>query len=476
MTPLPPSRSLYITLGKFLFMFFNLKLLGKAFFSVMKYVGCIFFIPSLVAILFSEFLLSTYFFLLGFLVITISFIISKKIKEEKELNFSHALIVVALVWILVSVLGAIPFILSKISFINALFESVSAFTTTGFSVLDVSMLPKTLIFWRSFMQWVGGIGIVVAALAGIFKIGGGALFLAEAREERIRPNVINTVKEIWWIYLLYTTIGIGLLLFLGLPPLHAVAHAMAAISTGGMSSLSYGVEEVSNGTKIVLLFLMIIGATSFLTHYNLLRRQWSKIKKDSQFIFLLSIILIILFSTLFLGFSNSFNLISAITTTGFSASDISKSSEIMKFILILLMFIGGCTGSTAGGIKILRFIVFLKCIKWNMRKILSPHIVIAKRVSGRVLKDEEITTLLLFLLIYLLFVAVGVGIITGLGFKIDNALFDVVSAQSNVGLSVGVVSPTLHPIGKMTLIINMLLGRIELWALITLVLAPFIRR
>ncbi|MCX6819228.1 MAG: TrkH family potassium uptake protein [Candidatus Aenigmarchaeota archaeon] len=411
----------------------------------------------------------------------VSYFISKHIKIEKTTEFRHALVVVALIWLIAALLSAIPFVfVLKMNFLDSFFEAMSAWTTTGLTVINnVEAVPFTLLFWRSFMQWVGGIGIVVAVLGGVFKLGS-SMFFAEAREEKIKPNVINTIRTILWIYLFYTSFGFVLLVIFGMPVFDSINHVMTAISTGGMSVKNSSISYYNNiYIEMVLMFIMLCGSISFLSHFNLLKGNIRYFIRDLQLRSLV-ILLLIAFFVLMLFISPAreaaFQVISASSGTGFSTADLSAWNDFSKSVLILLMVVGGCAGSTAGGLKLIRVITLFKSAYWNLRMLMTPGVVINKKIGDKILKNQDIRVTLIFILLYIMFLLLGSFVFMGLGFSGTNSFFEVASAQGNVGLSTGITSASLHYLGKIMLIINMWVGRLEIWAIFIMISSIFIRR
>ncbi len=450
------------------------------FFWTMKYMGMIFFLSVLVSLLTMEFTLIPGFAAIGLAVVLVSHFMKGIIKENEDGTLRHAMMTVALVWIAMSILGAIPFVLyMDLPWIDAVFESVSAWTTTGFTVIaDVESVPMTLLFWRSLMQWLGGIGLVVAALTGVLGMGG-SLYIAEAREDRIRPNIMNTAKSIWWIYLLYTILGVVLLVVAGMPLFDSVNHSMTALATGGMS-----VKNASIGAygsiyiEIVMMMLMMLGGISFLSHYRLLRGEKEKFFRDAQ---ILGIILIIIASCILMSpwmemRYSLFHVISAVTSTGFCTQNITAWNPFPVFVIIMVMLIGGSSGSTASGIKVFRVGVALKSLYWNLRKISTPHMVIVKKFGTQKFDDDHIRSIMTFIILYLILVAIGVGVLVFQGYPLTESIFDVVSAEGNMGLTMGLANGNMTFIGKGMLIINMLTGRLEIWSLIVLLGSVFLRK
>ncbi len=450
------------------------------FFWTMRYMGLIFFAPVIASLLTLEFSFASGFASIGLMVVLTSHFMRSRMKTTTGGTLRHAMMTVVLVWVVMSILGAIPFVLyMNLPWIDALFESVSAWTTTGFTVIaDVESAPMTMLLWRSLMQWLGGIGLVVAVLTGMLSMGG-SLYIAEAREERLRPNIMNTAKSLWWIYLSYTVLGVVLLMIAGMPFFDSVNHSMTSLATGGMSVKNGSIGAYDNVfIEIVVMFLMMLGGISFLSHYRLLRGERSKFIRDSQ---LKGMIIVLVLSCLLVSpwldlRYSAFHSISAITSTGFGTQEIAGWNALPVFVIMIIMLIGGSSGSTASGIKIFRIGVMLKSFYWNLRKISTPHIVLIKKFGMQKFSDDAIKSILIFIMLYLIFIAAGIGVLVSQGYPLEESMFDVVSAQGNMGLSVGLANIDMTFIGKLMLIINMLAGRLEIWSVLVFVSALLTRR
>jgi len=374
-------------------------------------------------------------------------------------------------------------LITGMPFIDGMFESMSSLTTTGLTMMQgtIDSAPASLIFWRSLLSWVGGIGIVVMALTGILATytKSAKLMVAEGREERVKPNLRNTAKELWGIYILITALGVLMLYFSGMNLFNAVNYSMSAISTSGMDTTSQGLVGAHNWwLDISLIIIMFLGATSFSVHYLFLKRkQFGAYFRDIEFkimvmLSVFSIILIMPKMLMFYG-SNSlgienavFHVVSAFTCGGFALvpmGDIFKWEDFIKVVLVGLMFIGGAAGSTAGGIKISRFWIFVKSIYWRVKSAILPReSFFQRKFEGRVVKEQEVKEISQFILLYAVFIIAGVFVLTSLGNDLSNSLFEVVSAQSNSGISTGITHAGMPFAGKVMLILNMWIGRLEI--------------
>jgi len=431
-------------------------------------------------------------------------------KNSGETNLRLAMITASLGWLIVSVIGSIPFlymsesgITSGMDFLSALFESVAGWTGTGLTmVANESNLPHTLQFWRTIIQWVGGVGVIVLTLAILARPGTGSftLYKSEGREQKIHPSIISTVRSIWWIYLLYTILGIVVLSIVGIITERGVSdgeilwrsinHCMTGISTGGFSVTDDSISSYGIYSQIVIIILMLLGAIAFATHYDLLRGRIKRFLSDPQTKALL--ILIILGVSLLLIFNHQlspgyqslsayiFQFISAITCTGFYTADISSWSASSKLILSLAMIIGGAAGSTAGGIKLFRAILLAKGVGWRIRKLVStPKRVLVYKLGDKPLSNQDAfeivneAAVISFLWIIFLFLGVLVILYCIPDINPVDAFFEVCSAQGNVGLSVGITGVNTPPPAKLMLILNMWIGRLEIIPVIVLIRSLF---
>ncbi|MFH1978029.1 MAG: TrkH family potassium uptake protein [Candidatus Aenigmatarchaeota archaeon] len=451
--------------------------------SVFSHVGMILemfaimsLIPIFISFIFGE-NMYTPFFLTAVLSFAIGSLLDKKFPKN-DLDLGSSMAVASISFVLLSLFGAIPF-LPYASPVDAVFESVSGFTTTGLSVLNVELIPNTLLFWRSFTQWIGGIGILLIflLLVGSPGISSNYLYKAEAREEKIEASIQHTVKKIFKIYGMYTIVGIILLSLVGMPIFDAILVSFSSISTGGFTAKAGGIGAYNIPmAEFVIVLLMIVGATSFFIHDKLLKKQLFTYVRNAEtklfwgLIAVFASLLTISFLDTGQGFRHGiFLAFSALTTTGFTTT--SQIPPISMLLLIILMVIGGYAGSTAGGIKLIRFGIIGKSIPWLARKIsYPPEAVIHFKIKEKTIKESELTIISLFISIYIIILLIGTVVITFLGYSPLDAFFHVTSAQGSVGLST-IPLADMHFVGKIMLMINMLLGRLEIFPFIILLYA-----
>jgi trk system potassium uptake protein TrkH len=437
-------------------------------------IGVVVLLPIIVSLIYGE---NNYisFIIPSAISLTIGTIIKKITPSGGLIRLKHGMIIAALAWLWAALMGSFVMILSlNMDFMNAYFENMSAWTGSGLSMfIDVEILPKSILFLRSLEQWIGGVGIIIVVIGILIRPGTAAsrLYKSEAREERIKPSIPNTVKTIWWIYLFYTILGIVLYGLAGMSLFDAINNTMTNLSTGGMSikNGNIGAYE-SELITIITIFLMIVGGTSFLVHYRALKGNLKFVLKDIQFQAM--IVIVILFSIFIflsgkiLPLESIFNIVSALSCTG---SNIQTSDQMLawpvyvKILIITCMIMGMAAGSTTGAIKLIRVVTILKGIYWELMKILTPEgSVIPRKLSGKTVSDVEIREASAYTSIYFVFLLLGWVVLAIYGYDPLNSLYEVVSAQGNVGLSMGIVSPEMPYIAQIAMIFNMWIGRLEI--------------
>jgi trk system potassium uptake protein len=453
--------------------------------TVMISIGVVMLIPLIIAIIYGE---TDYggFLISGFLSISIGFIFRRSFSDKANLRLKHGMIIAGFAWLWAALMGSICLMYATdVSFLNAYFESMSAWTGSGLSIyLNVEILPKSVLFLRSLEQWVGGLGVVIVVIGILIRPGTAAsrLYKAEAREEKIKPSIANTVKTIWWIYLFYTILGIVLYILAGMSLFDAINNCFTNLSTGGMSIKNENIGFYnSTAITIITIILMVIGGTSFLVHYKALKGKVLDVFRDIQFQAML--IIVTLFSILLVVYShfsslNSvFYVVSALSCTGSSTLTITQQigwTDYTKVLLAVSMIIGMAAGSTTGALKLIRVVTLVKGVYWEVTKILSPEgSVIPKKISGKSVQDTEIKEAGSYTFLYLIFIFVAWLVFMSYGYGGIDSLFEISSAQGNVGLSVGITSPTMPPIPQIFLIFGMWIGRIEIIPALVLFKAGF---
>ena len=442
---------------------------------VMQGLGIVLLAPILVALIYGEYIKVSAFFIPCFISFLLGTAFTKKFKNYNKLRLKHGMLISSFAWLWASLIGASIMTLSlDIPFVDALFENMSAWTGSGMTFfVNVEILPKSILFLRSLEQWIGGLGIVIIFIGILIRAGTAAsrLYKSEAREEKIKPNIANTLRKALEIYLIYTAAGIILFILAGLPIFDAINLTFTSISTGGMSIKNANVGFYQNSlVYIITMALMILGATSFSIHYKIVKTKGKSVLKDVQFQLLICLILIasafILVTNKMVPIEELFTIVSAITTTGANVVppyELARWSSASLIVLMVLMLIGGSSGSTGGGLKLIRVITVLKGMNLTITNLVSPEgRVVNTRIGGKKINEREIKEASAYIVIFLMFLVCGWIIMTLYGYDPFTALFDVISIQSNNGLSTGIVFGGLPMPVKLTLIFLMWIGRLEI--------------
>lgn len=457
-------------------------------FGALGLFGVLLLPPFAVTLVFGAYSYSVIFGLLAAGCGTVGFGIWYNTESVPSLKLLDAIVITSLVYLLFSMLGALPF-LPLLNYLNGLFEAMSGFTTTGLSMLNEAAIPLSIHFYRAYLQWVGGMGIIVLSLAILIRPGKAAfkLYRAEYGEQNIMGSVETTAKTVIKIYLILTVVGYIAFLVAGMGAYDGLIHILTTIPTGGFARFpgSIGYYHSPAISATVTLF-MILGAVSFPLYYYSFRKN--SILNSLKHFFLDDqvrgmMIILGLATVSFLGsfgfnFSNIvpsfFQAVTALTTTGFNTVEVAGLSDVDKFVTTVLMIIGGSSGSTAGGIKVVRLLILLGLVRAVFfRTILPSEAKIPVKFGSLEVKRKQVEGIAAFTCIYLImlfFSTFGIMRLEGAG--LVNALFEVASAEGTVGLSVGLTSTSLNPLSKIILIINMWLGRVEILPVLVLFVPP----
>jgi trk system potassium uptake protein len=453
--------------------------------TVMEGIGIVMLIPLIVALIYGENDFAG-FLVAGILSMSIGYVLKIKFSDSINLKLKHGMIIAALAWLWAALMGSICLMYATdISFLNAYFESMSAWTGSGLTMYtDVQILPQSVLFLRSLEQWVGGLGVVIVVIGILIRPGTAAsrLYKAEAREEKIKPSIANTVRTIWWIYLFYTILGIVLYILAGMSLFDAINNCFTNLSTGGMSIKNDNIGFYNSvPITIVTILLMILGGTSFLVHYKALKGRIWDVFKDIQFqamVIIVAVFSIMLYTVShFTSLNSIFYIVSALSCTGsntVTAGTMFGWTDYTKVILIVCMIIGMAAGSTTGALKLIRVVTLIKGIYWEVVKVLSPEgSVFPRKISGKTVKDAEIKEAGSYTFLYLFFILITWFIFLSYGYGGIDSLFEIASAQGNVGLSVGITGPTMPKLPEILLIIGMWIGRIEIIPALVLLKGSF---
>ncbi len=425
--------------------------------------------------------------ILGFFMIKMS-------SSKGRIKVKEGLAIVTFGWFLVSFFGSLPFVISgSIPFwVDAFFETVSGLTTTGATLVkDVEALPKGILFWRSFTHWIGGMGILVFTVAFLSMLGIGAFQIFKAESpgpipDKIAPRIRDTAKILYITYFTITIVQTVLLRLGGMPWFESLVHTFGTVGTGGFSTKNASIGAF-NSTYIHMItaIFMVLSGINFALYYSLFKGNRREVLRDEELRLYLGIIasavILIAFNinktiynNMALSFRDAFFQVSSvITTTGYSTVDFDKWPTFSKSILFLLMFIGGCAGSTAGGIKGIRILVLFKLIKREISKILHPRAVIPIKVGGRTLSNETVASIASFFILYIIIFALGTMVISLEGIDLESAASSVAATLGDVGPGFGFVGPTQNYSqfsnwSKLLLSLFMLLGRLELFTIVAL--------
>ena len=463
--------------------------------SLLVVLGVMLLFPILISFIYNEQIMSS--FLIPALFSLVTGLLTRFNFREEKITISTGMLVCALGWIIISALGAVPFYLElDYSYLDTLFETVSGFTTTGITVFSgLSEFPHAILFWRSLIQWLGGLGFLTFFLVVTFRGQSGLFQLFTAESHKINmsrpvPNIFKTVKILWLIYASFTIAEVLLLKFLGLTFFDSVIHSLTTLSTGGFSSYdaSIGYFQAAGYQnykliEYVIILFMAAGGINFLVHYKVFTGRIEELWSGIEMKYFWGIIgtvssLIILEHYFHFPFAwqsiedtfrtTLFQVVSIITTTGYGTESINGAffPALAKQLLLILMLIGGCVGSTSGGIKVIRIAILNKLFKREVKKIYHPkRAVLPVVVEGNIISDDEIFRIVALFFSWLVLIIIGGGL-TAIFSDLPawNAFSGVFSALGNIGpfyFSVEKMQ-SLSPLIKITYIIAMLAGRLEI--------------
>ena len=424
----------------------------------------------------------------------IGLIITRQIKNE--LSQKDGFVIIVMFWIVLSTAGSIPFYLSGMSLIDSFFESMSGITTTGATVIsNIDALPESILFYRQLLQWMGGMGLIVLAIAvmPLLGIGGGQLYRTEIPgamgEQKLTPRIKETAQALWIIYLSLTFICALLYFFGGMSLFDAVSHSMSTVAIGGFSTHNESIGYFnSTFIELICMIFMLLSAFSFTLHYfAIYRKKPLKYFYDPEFRFFLLILSIVfvlsLTVSLFNGDENTpnikelaFHSVSTVTTTGFSISSNNNWPLSISFLMLIGAFIGACSGSVGGGVKSWRVMIMLNHAYSNIMKIIHPNSVTTLKIGTRSVDDEVATSVWGFFSIYVASFMLLLLLILISGLDFESAFSAVGACLNNLGPGLGVVSEnysSINPFSKSILAFAMLLGRLEIFTLLVIMTPMF---
>jgi trk system potassium uptake protein TrkH len=508
--------------------------IGRDLGRILQALACLVLVSIVVSIVWGEYYAIPALFVSGLVPLGIGRLLSTRFGAADDPGKLHGMVIAASGWFCVGVFGSLPFLLIAWTIaidpaglgapdlsgraastvgafrdpLNALFESMSGFTGTGLTMTDdEASLPRTLQWWRTFSEWIGGVGVIVLTTAILARPGSGSLTLyeSEARSEKIHPSVVSTVQTIWWIFILFSFIAILLLWLAGMPIWGAINHGMTGLATGGFSITDNSIATYDSvAIDLVLLPIMLLGSIAFPVHYLILQGDLRNLYRDLQtrWVFLyMSIGSALLWAFVYFGGTYEtafgalrygvFQFVSAATCTGFQTAVDATNVALGRWpaqaqlTVAAGMIVGGAAGSTVGGIKLIRALTLAKGIRFRIAEVFYPDSAVRKlRINGRRLDEEETrrefeeAAIIAFL--WALFLAVGVFVLLLVlpsgEYGLQNVLFEVASAQGNVGLSAGITGPeSLPALGKVMFLFNMWIGRLEIIPVLVLLRLVFRR-
>ena len=433
--------------------------------------------------------------------------------KKVNLDIRKAFLVVAVGWFMAGFFGALPYWFAELmspelagsfpTYADCFFESVSGFSTTGSTILsEIEVVPRGLLMWRALTHWLGGMGIVVLSIAILPLLGGGGmnLFKAEAPggilPDKLAPRIAQTARSMWWVYIIMTAVETFLLMAAPMNLFDAVCHAFATVATGGFSTKNTSVAHFDSAyvDYVISLFMFLAGVNFFL-HYQALTGKWKSYTKDREFRFytvavLLTIVAIVINIRHLPQYSDNlakaiqdsvFQVTAIVSTTGFGTADFELWPGFSQFLLLGLMVMGGCAGSTAGGSKVLRVQIFFKAGYRELKRILHPHAVIPVRIGRRAVPDSAVASVLGFITCITGLFLVASGSLAAMGIDLTTSYTAVIACIFNIGPGLGDVGPTdnfggLPALAKYILSVCMILGRLEVYTVLVLLIPDFYKK
>lgn len=435
-------------------------------------------------------------------------------KHKKEVQRKEGYIIVTFGWIVLSLSGMLPYLFTGAipGVTNAFFETISGYTTTGASIVDdIEALPKGILLWRSLTHWIGGMGIIVLAIAilPLLGIGGMQLFAAEApgpSAEKLHPRITDTAKRLWLIYVGYTAAETLLLSVAGMSFFDALNHSLSTLSTGGFSTKNASLAYWNDNPAIqyIIMFFMFLAGTNFVLSYFAFKGKVQRILKDEEFKYYVGFILIFTIMVAAMIYSQAnvpvsdyhpmvlgavesswrhalFQVMAVITTTGFVTADFTSWTPFLTILFFGLFFLGGSAGSTAGGIKVMRHLLIIKNGLLEFKRTLHPNAIIPVRYNNKTIKEHIVYNIIAFFVLYMLLFIIGALVLGAMGIDFISAIGGAASSLGNVGPALGSLNPlsnfnSLPDAGKWWCGFLMLAGRLELFTVLILLTPYFWKR
>lgn len=460
--------------------------------NIARVEGTLMLLPALVALIYGENTVAGKILIIAVLCICLGSVFSRKRPKRSDIFVKDGLMIVGLAWVMFSLLGALPFYFTGAipRFVDAFFETVSGFTTTGSTILtDIESLPYGIHFWRAFTHWVGGMGVLVFVMAVIPLAGSKSLNIMKAEVpgptmDKIVPKTRQTAKILYLIYVVMTVAEVVLLVLGGMPLFDALIHTFSTAGTGGFSNKADSVSFYDSAyiDGVITVFMALFGV-NFNLFYLLLLGKFARVFKSEE---LRTYIGIIAVATLLITINiypmygsfltsfrySSFQVTTIITTTGMMTTDFNLWPSFSKGILLMLMFVGACAGSTGGGLKVSRVLLLGKYIKSEIRKIVHPRSIVSVKVDGKVMDDTVIRSVTAYIMIYMSILVVSYLMISLNELDLETTLTSVITCINNVGPGFGeIIGPTqnfstLSDFSKLVLTLDMLIGRLEIYPIL----------
>jgi len=457
-----------------------------------------FIFPIIVSLIYKDAAITIFIktFLIVFVIGFIGWLISRK--HNEDLNQKDGFLIITLFWLVLSVAGSIPFVLSGMSYMDAFFEAMSGITTTGATVIsNLQSLPESMLLYRQLLQWMGGMGLIVLAIAvmPLLGIGGGQLYKTEIpgamNDQKLTPRIKETAQALWLLYLVLTILCAFFYFLAGMSAFDAIAHSLSTVSIGGFSTYDQSIGHFNNGLiEAVCMVFMLLSALSFALHYAAFyMKRPLKYFYDPELRFFFSILLLIFASAMLINYLSIsegatarellFHTVSIVTTTGFTVGDTSQWNPSIGFLLLIGAFIGACSGSVGGGIKSWRVLIMINYAYINLKKMIHPSAVISLKIGTKNVENDVAASVWGFFSIYVIsFMILLLGLVVS-GLDFESSFSAIGACLNNLGPGLGSVAQTyegVSPVGKGILAFAMILGRLEIFTLLVLFTPMFWKR
>lgn len=422
------------------------------------------------------------------------FVVATRRHKKDKTTERDGVVIVCISWLVLSLFGSLPYLFSKSvpNFTDAFFEALSGFTTTGATILpDIENVSKDILFWRSMTQWMGGLAIIAfpIAILPVLSIGGMQLFMTEMNSitnDKLHPRIMHTVKRVWLLYVFFTLLETLLLYFGDMDFYDALCHAMSTISSGGFSTHNANMSDFSSYSQIVVCVFMVLAGCNFtLLLLSITRPRYKAIIHDEEFsaylknIFFVGLgFALVLWLVSHLNVATAFrqaffSVVSCITTTGFFVADYAQWPLFLSVFMLLLIFVGGCSGSSSGGVRVIRHLIFIRNSFIELKRIIHPNAIVPVKINDKSLSSSGIFKNITFIVISFFVIVASLVILLSMGIDFETSIGASLATLSNAGVSMGAVGPFgsyvfMPQIAKWILMLLMLLGRLELFTLIIL--------